>query len=239
MRRTEAADKLWEREYYRRAEYRVDGAVARAILARGDAQLVRLSMLAALCRGESWIDEVDLAAALDLWQYCEASVRLFFASGEDPVVSKIVAAVRESPGISRRTLRRSVAKTMDAEAFVAKLAQAAATGAIVQEVVETGGRPRECWFPRVIERPEAKRVKRAKSPPSSPGSDPFGPYGPYGPASATEKPEPETTQTPKTGGLQDLPTLQASQGSKSPQASQATTIETPAPSSSSKHGRTL
>lgn len=186
MRRTESADRLWEAEYYRRAEARMGGVVG-AILGRADAQLVRLSMLAALCRCEAWVDEVDLAAALDLWRYCEASVRLFFSSGEDPLISKIIAAVNESPGISRRMLRRTVAKTMRAAAFLDKLAQAAATGAISHEVRQTGGRPSECWSPRAIRRQEENPQKT------------FGTSGPSVPASETKTAVSSVTQTPTIG----------------------------------------
>ncbi len=151
MRRTVAADRLWEQEYYRRAES-LPGGMVGAILGRAEAQLLRLSMLAALCRGESVVDEVDLAAALGLWRYVDETVRMLFGHDEDPLIPKIVAAVRASPGISRSELHRTVAKTKPAAAFVATLGRAESMGVVVREVIETGGRPREAWKPREMER---------------------------------------------------------------------------------------
>jgi hypothetical protein len=151
MRRTAAADRLWEQEYFRRADNLAGGTVG-AILGRAEAQILRLSMLAALCRREAVVDECDLAAALDLWRYVDETVRMLFAHGEDPAVLKIVQAVKASPGISRADLHRSVAKTMPASQFMAALSRAATAGAIVPEVVETAGRPRETWHPRGLEK---------------------------------------------------------------------------------------
>ncbi|MFM9057535.1 MAG: bifunctional DNA primase/polymerase, partial [Planctomycetaceae bacterium] len=100
MRRTSAADQLWEAEYFRRAELRA-GSVVGAIIGRAEPQLLRLSMLAALCRGEDVVDVQDLAAAISLWQYVDETVRMLFAGCEDPLASRIVEAIRAEPGISR------------------------------------------------------------------------------------------------------------------------------------------
>lgn len=149
MRRTPAADRLWEAEYYRRADLRAGGVVG-AIIGRAEPQLLRLSMLAAICRGESVVDVPDLAAAIALWQYCEETVRMLFAGCEDPLVARIIDAVRAEPGISRSALHRQTAKSMPASRFVAVLEKAVATGAIESERIETAGRPREVWRPRDI-----------------------------------------------------------------------------------------
>ena len=151
MRRTPAADRLWETEYLRRADVRAGGVVG-AIIGRADSQLLRLSMLAALCRKEPVVDVEDLAAALSLWQYCDETVRMLFAGCEDPIVARIIDAIRAEPGISRSTLHRQAAKTMPAARFVQMLERAAATGAVEAERIETAGRPREVWRPRDIRR---------------------------------------------------------------------------------------
>jgi hypothetical protein len=167
MRRTGAADRLWESEYYRRAEIRSGGVVG-AIIGRAEPQLLRLSMLAALCRQEDVVDVQDLAAAVELWQYVDSTVRMLFAGCEDPLVSRIVDAIRAEPGISRSALHRQTAKTMPAVAFVAALERATATGAVESEQIETPGRPREVWRPRSIPRAAeqtapGRRAERAKS----------------------------------------------------------------------------
>ncbi len=150
MRRTPAADRLWEAEYYRRAEVRAGGVVG-AIVGRAEPQLLRLAMLAALCREEDVVDVEDLAAAVALWRYVEDTVRMLFAGCEDPLVTRVVEAIRAAPGISRSALHRLTAKAMPAASFVAVLEKAAATGAVESEKVETGGRPREVWRPRSMQ----------------------------------------------------------------------------------------
>jgi|GEM_PF-4194283 len=175
MRRTEAANRLWEAEYYRRAD-NLPGGIVGAILGRAEAQILRLSMLAALCRGETMVDEVDLAAALDLWKYADETVRSLFGHNEDPIVQRIVQAVRDSPGISRSELHRAAAKTMAAVAFVAALSRAASTGGIIPEIIETAGRPREEWRPRGLE-----KVSR----PATETLSPIKPFSPTHPAEAS------------------------------------------------------
>lgn len=166
MLRTPAADALWEAEYYRRAELRAGGVVG-AIIGRAEPQLLRLSMLAALCRGEERVDAEDLAAAMSLWQYADETVRMLFAGCEDPIVSRILDAIRAEPGISRSALHRKTAKSMPGPRFVAMLEKAAATGAVESERIETGGRPRETWRPRtagLTTRGEGKEGRKASSP---------------------------------------------------------------------------
>jgi hypothetical protein len=159
MRRTPAADRLWEEEYYRRAEVRAGGVVG-AIVGRAEPQLLRLAMLAALCRQEDVVDVEDLAAAVALWQYVEATVRMLFAGCEDPLVARVVEAIRARPGISRSALRRLTAKAMPAASFVAILERAAATGAVESEKVESAGRQSEIWKPRTMLSPEAALALR-------------------------------------------------------------------------------
>jgi hypothetical protein len=184
MRRTPAADRLWEAEYFRRAEIRTGGVVG-AILGRAEPQLLRLSMLAALAREQDVVDAQDLAAAVALWQYADETVRMLFAGGEDPLVARVIEAIRAAPGISRSALHRATAKTMPAARFVALLEQAAAMGIVSPERVETAGRPREVWRPRGAAGSEdtvaAERVKGVKSPVLD-GGDTFSPLSPFPPA---------------------------------------------------------
>jgi hypothetical protein len=176
MRRTPAADRLWETEYYRRAEIRAGGVVG-AILGRAEPQLLRLSMLAALARESDVVDVEDLAAALALWQYADETVRMLFSGCEDPLVSRLIEAIRSDPGISRSALHRATAKTMPSAKFVATLEQAAATGAVESERVETAGRPREIWRHRGA---RGEKAKRAESPVAD-GGETFSPKTPLSP----------------------------------------------------------
>lgn len=191
MRRTPAADRLWEDEYYRRAEIRVGGVVG-AILGRAEPQLLRLSMLAAICRREGVVDVEDLAAAVALWQYCDETVRMLFAGCEDPLVARVIDAIRAEPGISRSALHRLIAKAMPAVRFVDVLEKAAATGAVESERVETAGRPREIWRPRDIRR-AVDRLVRAEG---REGGKAFSPIAPFSPDALSEGTPPVRQPSP-------------------------------------------
>jgi hypothetical protein len=215
MRRTPAADRLWEEEYYRRAEVRAGGVIG-AIIGRAEPQLLRLSMLAALAREENVVDVEDLTAALSLWRYVEATVRMLFGGCEDPLVRRVIEAIRATPGISRSTLHRQTAKTMLAPRFLDVLARAAATGEVEAERVETGGRPRETWRPRSGSRPMANVDACEKG---EKGENPSGtPFPTFSPLSQTTNVGDEIAQP--TAAADDLPAVRR-------------------PSSFSKHGRTL
>jgi hypothetical protein len=187
MRRTPAADRLWEEEYYRRADVRAGGVIG-AIIGRAEPQLLRLSMLAALARQEDVVDVEDLAAALSLWRYVEATVRMLFGGCEDPLVRRVIEAIRATPGISRSTLHRQTAKTMPAPRFVDVLSRAAATGEVEAEHIETGGRPREVWRPRPGRRPLADALPGEKGEKGgNPAGGPFLPFSPFSPDAIAER----------------------------------------------------
>jgi len=185
MRRTPAADKLWEAEYLRRAELRAGGVVG-AIIGRAEPQLLRLSMLAALCRGEDVVDVEDLAAAVSLWQYVDETVRMLFGGCEDPLVARIVEAIRAEPGISRSALHRQTARAMPAARFVSTLERVAVGGAVEREVVETGGRPREVWRPRTVQLPDEARGEKGEKG-EKPQAGPFSAFSPFRPTSSSSK----------------------------------------------------
>jgi hypothetical protein len=170
-------------------------------------------MLAALCRREDVVDVEDLAAAVSLWQYVDETVRMLFAGCEDPLVSRVIDAIRAAPGISRSALHRLTAKGMPATRFVALLERATATGAVESERVETAGRPREVWRPRdvrrFVDRVIAEEGKHGRKAPAPPPAATFSPLPPL----YHDKPSPESAATPP-------PTPRAAPGG-------------------SKHGRTL
>lgn len=200
MRRSREADRLWEAEYYRRASSR-SGGVLGAIIGRAEPQILRLAMLAALCRRGATVERDDLAAALDLWRYVEQSVRMVFAGSEDPLVARVIETIVSQPGITRSTLHRAVAKTMPAGKFVDLLATVVATGAVVAERTETSGRPREVWRPRSDSAAAAEhsgeKGEKGEKPPS-------GPFSPFSPLLPDGSPENKTAQITTPGGFVSL-----------------------------------
>ena len=122
-----------------------------AVVGRGEAQTLRLSMLYALLDGVAVIEVPHLKAAAAVWRYCEESARLIFAEGQgetaDPLEQLLLLTIRQEPGINRRGLHRAIGGHLPAKAIVESLARMRDRGQIRCEMVATGGRPSECWFP--------------------------------------------------------------------------------------------
>jgi hypothetical protein len=92
MRLTAAAGDLWDAEYDRLTDDRP--GIAGAITARAEAQVVRLSMIYALCDGRKQVDAIHVQAALALWRYAQASAEFIFS--DDAVMgSKLDAKIQD------------------------------------------------------------------------------------------------------------------------------------------------
>jgi Protein of unknown function (DUF3987) len=82
-----------------------------AVIARAEAQTVRLALIYALLDGAGKIDLPHLEAALAVWEYCELSaVHIFGDAIGDPVADDILRALRtRSDGMTRTAIRISLA----------------------------------------------------------------------------------------------------------------------------------
>lgn len=179
MVRSDAADRLWEREYGRLTTANGSDIVS-AVLSRAEAQTLRLSMLMALAAGRATIEKDDLEAALDLWRYSEASARAVFAGDNDALFDRLLVLIHEAPGISRSALHKKVGWKVPAPTFLGTLSRLQAIGLARSETVKTGGRPTEKWFPAPAEGKEEKQEKgrqRRRRPPAEafPAFPPFHP----------------------------------------------------------------
>ena len=95
MTRTPAAEAVWRRAYAQLAGER-DG-LAGDLLARGEAHVLRLSMLYALLDGTGEIDTPHLEAALELWRFVEESTTHVYGDATgDAVADTLLAAL--APG---------------------------------------------------------------------------------------------------------------------------------------------
>ena len=145
MRRTTAASRLWAHEYARLTSVPETGIVG-AALGRGEAITLRVSMLMALLAGRREIDEPDLRAAIDLWEYGAASARLIFGGkGDTPLEARILAVVRAQPGIGRSAIARALGGKVPARELVDALGRLRDAGAMIATTTRTGGRPAETW----------------------------------------------------------------------------------------------
>ena len=103
MRRDVEAREIWHAVYEPLSEGK-PGLVG-SLLGRGEAQVLRLSMLYALLDGSKLIGKDHLNAALAVWQYCEASARYIFgtASGDEDADTLLQALANVYPqGLDRK-----------------------------------------------------------------------------------------------------------------------------------------
>ena len=145
VKRDPTAAETWKLAYA--TELAIDRpGLAGAALGRAEAHTLRLSLLYALLDRSALIRDEHVHAALSLWRYCEASMRMLFGQTlGHPVADAIVAALeRHAPKpISRTQLRDLFARKRSLVEIEQALAQLEAHGRIQVERRETGGRPVE------------------------------------------------------------------------------------------------
>jgi hypothetical protein len=89
---TEAAREQWAAVYSKLSA--AQPGLLGAVVARGEAQVVRLALVYALLDGSRQIDVPHLEAALAVWEYCEASAAFVFGDLlGDPVADEIARAL--------------------------------------------------------------------------------------------------------------------------------------------------
>jgi hypothetical protein len=113
------------------------------VTSRGEAQVVRLSLLFCLLEGCNRIEMTHLRAAEALWAYCRDSARwAFMDSRYSNNAKKILAALQGSTGFSRSQITSSVFSghiaARDLDAALKEL-----TNEIEVLVIQTGGAPAE------------------------------------------------------------------------------------------------
>src|SRR5262249_25271269 len=92
---TEESAKAWEAAYPELSAERA-GLVG-AVIARSEAQVIRLSLIYALLDCQDAISPQHLEAAMAVWAYCEESaLRIFGASLGDPIADDILRALQQS-----------------------------------------------------------------------------------------------------------------------------------------------
>jgi hypothetical protein len=117
------------------------------LVARGEAQVVRLAMIYALLDQTHTIQPAHLRAALGLWRYCEASARYIFGDAVgDPVADELLRALRQAgpDGMTRSALHELFGH--HSERLAKALALLFEHGKIRRKIRNgTGGRPAEIW----------------------------------------------------------------------------------------------
>ena len=119
-----------------------------AVIARAEAQTVRLGLIYALLDGSHSIDLPHLEAALAVWEYCELSaVHIFGRAIGDPVADEILRALQTSPkGLTRTEIYNLFGRHQSRDRIAAALQLLTAMGRARHEAKGTEGRPVETWF---------------------------------------------------------------------------------------------
>ncbi len=144
MYRDPDAAKLW-REQYKRLIRNIPGLWG-GVTSRGEAQVLRLSMVYALLDKSSVIREEHLKAALALWQYAEDSAKFIFgASTGDAVADRFLELIRQGP-CTRKELHDKTNRHYSKAEVDRALDLLRRLGLIRREREETGGRPAERWY---------------------------------------------------------------------------------------------
>jgi hypothetical protein len=119
-----------------------------AIIARAEAQVIRLSLIFALLDMTDMITPRHLEAAMAVWAYCEDSaLRTFGDSLGDPVADDILRALRQSAhsGMTRTEISNLFGRHRTTDQIGAALQLLSTKGRIRSESKRTNGRPSEVW----------------------------------------------------------------------------------------------
>jgi DNA replicative helicase MCM subunit Mcm2 (Cdc46/Mcm family) len=142
----EEARHLWHKVYPDLSEGK-PGLVG-AMIARAEAQVIRLSIIYALLDLSTVIRKEHLEAALAVWRYCEDSCRYIFGNAlGDPVADGLLRTLRSRPdGMNRTEMNKMFKGHTKSNQIERALGLLEELGSAKREIQETGGRPSEVWF---------------------------------------------------------------------------------------------
>jgi hypothetical protein len=117
-----------------------------AILGRAEAQVMRFALVYALLDGAACIGIEHLQAALALWDYSEASVRLIFGTATgDGVADRILEALKSQGGMSETELSGLFQRNVKSGRIHRAVEVLRRSRLIESTVEETGGRQKTVW----------------------------------------------------------------------------------------------
>jgi hypothetical protein len=141
----ESAREIWAKEYVRltRDEVGIYGAV----IARAEAQVVRLAMIYAICSRSEKIEDAHLRSALAIWNYCDWSCKsLFYGLGKKSEADRLKDFILSNGERKSRTqIRDFFGKNKSSEQIEKILKELEATGAVRRFYVQESSRPTEYW----------------------------------------------------------------------------------------------
>ena len=120
-----------------------------AVVARAEAQVLRIACLYALLDKTDTIDVPHLDAAYALWRYCEASARYIFGTLlGDPLADDIYQMLQQMTpdGITRTDISNAMGRHHKSATLRFALGRLLREGMARYTVDKTSGRPVETWF---------------------------------------------------------------------------------------------
>jgi hypothetical protein len=145
FRRTPAARELWQDRYPALSQGRPD--LYGAATSRAEAQVLRLSAIYAALDCSSAVEACHLHAALAVWDYCQASARLFFdAAPIDPTARRISEALNAAPeGLTKGQISALFHRHVGRERIDLALQQLSSLGAVTRHIEAGRGRHSTLW----------------------------------------------------------------------------------------------
>jgi hypothetical protein len=133
------ADNLWERMYPEISK--AVGGFVGEMMARSEAQIMRLTLIYALLDEASAMRVEHLEGAIALWDYCKASVRFVFGnlSGDAQKIMDVLVAYPD--GISRTDLHIALKKNLYGERLRLATEELIGLELLKDKKKESGGRP--------------------------------------------------------------------------------------------------
>lgn len=147
IKRDEEARQLWHNIYPELSEGKP--GLTGAMLARAEAQVMRLACIYALLDCADTVSFEHLTAALAVWDYCEQSANYIFGdSMGDPVADSILELLREAGagGASRTDISNHFSRNKKPEQISRALKTLESKGLAVCEKFPGNNRPIERWF---------------------------------------------------------------------------------------------
>jgi len=148
LKRDDEAREVWHAVYPELSEGKP--GLLGAVLARAEAQVMRLACLYALLDLSCVVRREHLLAALALWEYVEASARFIFGDAlGDPVADTILGALKKSAnGLTRTEISALFDRHESSKGITRALADLLAAGLVERETVPPEGdrkKPVEMW----------------------------------------------------------------------------------------------
>ena len=160
----ESFNAIWPEQYERLIANASRPGMFGAITSRGPAHVRRLAMIYALLDRTPLVTGEHLRAALEVWRYCEDSIRCIFGAslGDDTADTILNALQGREDGLTRTDIFRGVfLNNKNSSEIRRALDMLEREKLVTREQQGTNGRPKEIW--RALNTPNVRTATRAKT----------------------------------------------------------------------------